>query len=216
MAVTADKSVYFCHLEDQGEINKANDTFKIAFMVDTFSFDPDKHKVWDADAWAASTAYTAGDTCKPTTENGYIYRCTVAGTSDATEPTWPDDPGGVDAWEDTVTDGGATWELWSYNTSEDEITQENGYTGPVTLANQAVAEDETNNLSETTFDEVEITASGGSYGPTDCAIIFDDTHAQDPVAGHISFGNSYTPSAGTPITISSIKMQTSATQGASA
>jgi len=54
-------------------------------------------------AWAASTAYSAGDVVHPTTLNGYVYECTTAGTSGTTEPTWPTTPG------DTVTDGGVTW-----------------------------------------------------------------------------------------------------------
>lgn len=55
-------------------------------------------------AWAASTAYSVGDTAQPTTANGYYYRCTVAGTSGSTEPTWPTTSG-------TVADGGVTWEF---------------------------------------------------------------------------------------------------------
>lgn len=39
----------------------------------------------------------------PTTYNGFLYECTVSGTSGATEPTWPTSFGA------TVTDGGATW-----------------------------------------------------------------------------------------------------------
>lgn len=54
--------------------------------------------------WAATTAYALGDLCKPTTPNDYWYICTVAGTSDATEPTWPTTIGG------TVVDATATWE----------------------------------------------------------------------------------------------------------
>ena len=40
-------------------------------------------------AWVANTAYAVDDIVKPTTANGYQYRCTVAGTSHTTtEPTW--------------------------------------------------------------------------------------------------------------------------------
>jgi hypothetical protein len=53
-------------------------------------------------AWAATTAYTAGDQRKPTTPNGYRYTATT-GTSDASEPTWPTTLG------DTVVDGTVTW-----------------------------------------------------------------------------------------------------------
>lgn len=54
-------------------------------------------------AWAASTAYSLGDVVRPTTRNGYNYECTTAGTSGASEPTWPTTPG------NTVNDGTAVW-----------------------------------------------------------------------------------------------------------
>ena len=55
-------------------------------------------------AWAASTAYAVNDCVSPTSANGYYYKATVAGTSDAAEPTWPT------ALGETVVDGGVTWE----------------------------------------------------------------------------------------------------------
>lgn len=48
-------------------------------------------------SWTADTAYLAGIYVRPTTANGYYYKCTTAGTSDATEPA---------AWSTTV--GGTT------------------------------------------------------------------------------------------------------------
>lgn len=55
-------------------------------------------------AWAASTAYTLGAVRRPTTANGYVYTVTAsAGTSAASEPTWPTTIGA------TVTDNGMTW-----------------------------------------------------------------------------------------------------------
>jgi phage-related protein len=56
-----------------------------------------------ATTWTQSTAYTVGDIVKPTSVNGHYYRCTTAGTSDATEPTWTTIIG------NTVTDGSVTW-----------------------------------------------------------------------------------------------------------
>lgn len=57
-----------------------------------------------AATWTASTAYSVGALAYPTTKNGFVYECTVAGTSGATEPTWPTTEG------DTVTDGTVTWQ----------------------------------------------------------------------------------------------------------
>ncbi len=56
-----------------------------------------------APVWAASTAYNVGDRVEPTTANGFVYECTTAGTSDATEPAWPTTEGA------TVTDGTVVW-----------------------------------------------------------------------------------------------------------
>lgn len=51
-----------------------------------------------------NTAYVVGQKVVPLALNGYVYECTVAGTSHATnEPTWPTVLG------NTVTDGTVTW-----------------------------------------------------------------------------------------------------------
>ena len=56
-------------------------------------------------AWVASTAYSVGDVVRATTlqSTGLVFQCTVAGTSDAAEPSWPTDIGS------TIVDGGVTW-----------------------------------------------------------------------------------------------------------
>lgn len=55
--------------------------------------------------WTPNTAYSLNDMRKPSqlNRNGMRYKVTTAGTSGATEPTWPDIVGS------TVTDGGITW-----------------------------------------------------------------------------------------------------------
>lgn len=53
--------------------------------------------------WVQSTAYSAGDLVRPPTLNGYIYECTVGGTSGASEPGWGTTPDG------TFSDGTVTW-----------------------------------------------------------------------------------------------------------
>lgn len=56
----------------------------------------------DAATWAATTAGVAGDFIVPTVANQHFYKCTAAGDTDATEPTWPTDG-------TTVVDGTVTW-----------------------------------------------------------------------------------------------------------
>ena len=41
------------------------------------------------DTWTTLTAYALNDVIKPTTDNGYYYVCTRAGTSGVPEPTFP-------------------------------------------------------------------------------------------------------------------------------
>lgn len=53
--------------------------------------------------WAATTAYLLNALVRPTAENGFFYRATVAGTSAASAPTWPTTIG------NTVVDGTITW-----------------------------------------------------------------------------------------------------------
>lgn len=57
-----------------------------------------------ATTWAASTSYAEDKVVRPTTGNGFLYRATNAGSSAATEPTWPTIIGR------TVVDSGVTWE----------------------------------------------------------------------------------------------------------
>jgi lambda family phage minor tail protein L len=56
-------------------------------------------------AWAASTAFAVGDIRRAsvTQNSGLVFKCTTAGTSAGSEPTWPTDIGS------TVTDNTAVW-----------------------------------------------------------------------------------------------------------
>ena len=66
--------------------------------------------------WIASTAYTVGKIVKPTANNGFIYKCTTAGTSGATQPTWP-----IVGIGSTVVDGTAVWALYAPHHLSTEI-----------------------------------------------------------------------------------------------
>lgn len=56
----------------------------------------------NAPDWAATTAKTLNSFVVPATPNGHYYRCTVAGTTGSSNPTWPTNG-------TTVTDGTVTW-----------------------------------------------------------------------------------------------------------
>jgi hypothetical protein len=57
-----------------------------------------------ASFWILSTAFTFGAVVLPATKNGHRYKCTTAGTTAATEPTWPTNSGA------TITDGTVVWQ----------------------------------------------------------------------------------------------------------
>lgn len=62
--------------------------------------------------WAASTAYSVGDMVRPSTSNNRVFRCTTAGTSGASEPTWDTTIG------NTTNDGSVVW------TTHDDVSRQ--------------------------------------------------------------------------------------------
>jgi len=131
--------VFICDVFRQGIMNGMfdldSDTINLALVTSA--------QTSSYTAWAASTAYSLGDIRVPNaTRNGHRYRCTVAGTSAASEPTWPTTDG------DTVSDDTATWEeyggdladvdVWA-DVSGNEVATGDGYTtGGTALGNLAV------------------------------------------------------------------------------
>lgn len=55
--------------------------------------------------WTANTAYIYGDIIEPTVKNGRTYKCIVAGTSGATEPSFPE----IGFTGQTVSDNNIYW-----------------------------------------------------------------------------------------------------------
>lgn len=92
-----------------------------------YLFDAECQVPADPADWTASTAVTAntagdagsGSWVSPTTPNGYIYRCTLGGTTNDTEgePTWNTTPGGS-----TVEADGVEWETVRANTVTGTLT----------------------------------------------------------------------------------------------
>jgi prepilin-type N-terminal cleavage/methylation domain-containing protein len=56
-----------------------------------------------AGMWQSDVNYSVGNIVIPTNPNGHFYRCKMAGTSGATEPSWPKTGGS------TISDGGIQW-----------------------------------------------------------------------------------------------------------
>ena len=72
----------------------------------------------DASDWLATTAYVLGDWVVPTARNGFIFKCTTAGTSDSSEPSpWPTTAG------DTEADATVVWTAFTLAARVDEVMQ---------------------------------------------------------------------------------------------
>lgn len=68
------------------------------------------------DDWTVATGYSLGDLVEPSTPNGFVYKCTTAGTSHASvEPTWP-----TSGLGSTVSDGTC---VWTFLGDRHEITE---------------------------------------------------------------------------------------------
>ena len=97
-------------------------------------------------AWAASTAYSAGQMISPPAANGHFYQCSVAGNSGGTAPSsWPTDGS-------TFTDGGVTWQDMGTQTS---------------LGTTALTFDSSGKLTSPAGNVSGITASGLADGAAD-------------------------------------------------
>lgn len=98
-------------------VNAFDEYFFTSLGSEIYYWNTDEQKIkqlegtFDVPAWRASHAYSVGDYVRPTAENdadeekytGLIYKCTEAGTSNTSEPTWTTN------MVDFVPDGSATW-----------------------------------------------------------------------------------------------------------
>lgn len=89
-----------------------------------------------------------------------------------------------------------------------ELPTDHGYTQQnKTLTGGTWTEDDTGDKGTRTFDDASWTASGGSIGPTGCAIIYDDDTADDTVVGCIDFGADYTLPEGASLQLQDITIE---------
>jgi hypothetical protein len=82
----------------------------------------------------------------------------------------------------------------------------NGYS-PAAMVVDSVEEDDTNDRGEAIFQDVSWTASGGNIGPSNGAIIYDDTVADDTVVGFIDFGTAQMATDGGVFRITNIRVR---------
>lgn len=124
--------------------------------------------------------------------------------------------GGIDFSSDTfkiiLMQSGFTFDEDAHHAYADvsasELPNGNGYTtGGNTLAGVAVTEDDANNRTSITWNDTTWTAVGGAIGPTDGAIIYDDTDGSDSIVGYIDFGAAYTQLDGGTATITDIEVR---------
>ena len=89
-------------------------------------------------------------------------------------------------------------------TANDELAVGNGYTTNTDI-DFTVTEDETTNKAkiEATANIV-WTASGGSIGPTPCALIIDRTHADEIIVACLEFGSERTVTTGNDFSLNNI------------
>lgn len=83
-----------------------------------------------------------------------------------------------------------------------------GYTvGGATLSGVAVAQNDTDNRADITWNNITWTASGGDVGPLAGVIIYDDSIANDPIVGYIDFGGAYTVADGGTATVANVRVR---------
>lgn len=89
-----------------------------------------------------------------------------------------------------------------------EITNENGYTAPVDTQNTYAEASGTGTLAGT---KIVITASGGTVGPFQYVVLYDDTHASDILIGWWNYGAALTLQADETFTIKFNNSETTGT-----
>ena len=107
----------------------------------------------------------------------------------------------------TFTFDNSTHNKWS-DVSGEEISSGNGYTtGGQLMTSGELVQDNVNNRARIYFSGENLwTASGGAIEDTDCAIIYDDTHAAKILAGHSDFGETVSIASGLALRLRAIAL----------
>ena len=170
-----------------GEVDFLTDTLRVMLCTSSYTPDQDDHLYLSAADWA-SGAYVLEDRVRPTTRNGHLYECTVAGTSDVSEPVWPTVDG------DTVVDGTVTWTcIANGDISYYEVT-DTGYTAEgEALASKTLSY----STLVTTFDAADVTWASSSITAR-YAVLYQDsgTESTSILLAYVDFGEDKVSSSG--------------------
>jgi hypothetical protein len=71
----------------------------------------------------------------------------------------------------------------------------------------AIAQNDTDNRADITWNNITWTASGGDVGPLAGVIIYDSSVTNSPIVGYIDFGGAYTVADGGTATIANVKIR---------
>ncbi len=83
----------------------------------------------------------------------------------------------------------------------------NGYTaGGKLLTGVTVTEDDVNDKTVISCDDIQWTASGGAIGPAAGAILYDDLETDKSLIGYIDFGTDRTAADGADFNINNVKI----------
>lgn len=181
-------------------IDFSADVFKIILMKSGFTFDQDNHAILkDVFAEVTATDIAFADTNPDTitsSSTDFVATGFQAGQTIVVAGSASNDGSylinsvaantiTLDAGEALVAEGSGASVTLTYT---QELAAGNGYTkGGQTLAGVSYTEDDTNNRANATWNDITWTASGGSIGPSPCAIVYDDTVSDDTIMFAIIF-----------------------------
>lgn len=216
MAVTVTYSNHFKYALFNKQIDINTDSIKVLLMRDGFVFDKRVHgkKInLMTDSGAIALVFDAATKTITRSSGSFVTDGFVVGnqiTTDSATNPGPFIITDIDALVITVAevilDESDTWTI----TSNDEMATGNGYTADdKELTTLTLTEDNVNDRAECTFDTIIWIASGGSIGPTPCALFYDDDDTDKSVILCIGFGENETATDGSPFTISGGKFRAS-------
>jgi hypothetical protein len=216
MAVTVTYSNHFKYALFNKQIDINTDSIKVLLMRDGFLFDKAVHgrkKNIICNSGSLAVVFDAATKTITRAAGSFVTDGFVVGnriTTDAALNPGPFIITDVSALIITVGETVLDESVTKTITANDELTTGAGYTADTkALTTLTLTEDDVNNRAECTFDTVIWIATGGSIGPTPCALIYDNTDADKSIILCIGFGQNETALDGNPFTISGGKFRVS-------